>query len=333
MKRKLVISKTPLRVSFFGGGTDIENYYLKKNGKVISTTIDKYVYVTIKEHGELFRRNFRLNYSKSENKNTLSKIENNIIRETLRIMKIKRPLYISSISDIPDRTGLGSSSSFTVGLIKALYAFEGKKISKKNIAELACKIEINILRNPIGKQDQYAATYGGLNSITFKKKGVFINPLKYKKNFIKMIFNNSILVFSGNTRSASKILKDQKRNHNLNLSNLNDLKDISEKFLKLSKKDLTINNFSKLLKNNWDIKKKLSKKINSRKIENLIKICNENGALAVKLLGAGGGGFIFVLIKKNNINLIKKKIKNFEFVSCKYEPIGSSIILEEKKWY
>ena len=174
MKRKLVISKTPLRVSFFGGGTDIENYYLKKNGKVISTTIDKYVYVTIKEHGELFRRNFRLNYSKSENKNTLSKIENNIIRETLRIMKIKRPLYISSISDIPDRTGLGSSSSFTVGLIKALYAFEGKKISKKNIAELACKIEINILRNPIGKQDQYAATYGGLNSITFKKKGVYL---------------------------------------------------------------------------------------------------------------------------------------------------------------
>ena len=331
MKRKLVVSKTPLRVSFFGGGTDIENFYSKKNGKVISTTIDKYVYVTVKEHAELFRRNFRLNYSKSENKNSLNKIENNIIRETLRIMKIKRPIYISSISDIPDRTGLGSSSSFTVGLIKALYAFEGRKISKKKIAQLACKIEIDILRNPIGKQDQYAATYGGLNALTFKKNGVFINPLKQKNNFIKKVLNNSLLIFSGNTRSASKILKDQKKNHNLNLLKLNDLKNISEKFLKFSKKDLNFNNFAKLLKNNWELKKKLSKKINSRKIENLINICNQNGALAVKLLGAGGGGFIFALFEKNNISLIKKKFKNFEFVSLQYEPNGSSIILEEKK--
>ena len=210
MQKKLVISKTPLRVSFFGGGTDIKNFYSKQKGKVISTTIDKYVYVTVKEHGELFRRNFRLNYSKSENKNKLSKIENNIIRETLREIKIKRPIYISSISDVPYRTGLGSSSSFAVGLINALLAFEGRNITKKKIAELACKIEINVLKNPIGKQDQYAATFGGFNLITFNKNSVLVNPLKEKKNFIKMVFDNSVLIYTGNTRSASKILKDQK---------------------------------------------------------------------------------------------------------------------------
>lgn len=331
MQGKLVISKTPLRVSFFGGGTDIKNFYSKRKGKVISTTIDKYVYVTVKEHGELFRRKFRLNYSKSENKNKLNKIENNIIRETLREMKIKRPIYISSISDVPYRTGLGSSSSFTVGLINALSAFEGRNITKKKIAELACKIEINVLKNPIGKQDQYAATFGGFNLITFNKNSVLVNPLKEKKNFIKMVFDNSVLIYTGNTRSASKILKDQKNNYNSNLLKLNLLKNISEKFLKLSNKNLTLENFSNLLNKNWEIKKELSKKINSRKIEKIINLCYKNNALAVKLLGAGGGGFVFALIKKKNINSLKKKMKKYEFVNLRFEPKGSLITLEEKK--
>ena len=146
-----------------------------------------------------------------------------------------------------------------------------------------------------------------------------------------MLFDNSVLIYTGNTRSASKILKDQKNNYNSNLLKLNLLKNISEKFLKLNNKNLTLENFSNLLNKNWEIKKKLSKKINSRKIEKIINLCYKNNALAVKLLGAGGGGFIFSLIKKKNINSLKKKMNKYEFVNLRFEPKGSLITLEEKK--
>jgi D-glycero-alpha-D-manno-heptose-7-phosphate kinase len=212
MKKKIVVTRTPLRISFFGGGTDISSFYKKYSGDIFSTTINKYIYVTVKEHGKIFSEKYRLNYSISERKKKINDIKNNIIKETIRHLKIHRPLYISSVGDLPSKSGLGSSSSFTVGLIKALYEFESKKISKKELAELACKIEIDILKNPIGKQDQYAAAFGGLNHIAFfKNSGVKVN---YKKNyikFIKKIFDNSLLLYTGITRKASDILAAQKK--------------------------------------------------------------------------------------------------------------------------
>ena len=178
---KTIITRTPLRISFFGGGSDIKKFYSKKRGMVISSTIDKFIYVTIKKHGKTFDEKYRLNYQKSENVNNVNNIKNNIIRESLKYLKITEPLYISTIADIPSMSGLGSSSSFTVGLLKGLFALKNKKISKKKLAELACKIEIDLLKSPIGKQDQYAAAYGGINKFVFYKKNVQVYSLK-KKN-------------------------------------------------------------------------------------------------------------------------------------------------------
>ena len=198
-------------MSFFGGGTDLEYYSKLSEGKVISTAINKYVYVIVRRHSSFYKTNFRLNYSISENQNSLSKIKNKIIKECLKFMSIKGPIYISTFSDIPDRSGLGSSSSFTVGLLNALYAYKGISVSQKKLAEEAYFIETKKLKNPIGRQDQYAAAIGGLNYIRFKKNNkVSIKKLRDKK--LKRIINDKmILVWTKIRRENSKILKSQKK--------------------------------------------------------------------------------------------------------------------------
>ena len=206
-KVDLVTTKTPLRVSFLGGGTDIKNFYGKFGGSVLSSAIDKYVYVTVKRHSPCFKEKFRLNYSKSETGNSLSKIQNNIVRECIKLVKINFPIYISTVGDVPTGSGLGGSSSFTVGLLNALYAIQGKKIKKKRLFEDACRIEIEILKEPIGKQDQVPAVYGGLNFISFKKNSfVKIDNIKEKKIY-NNLFKNSLLIWTRDTRSASEVLK------------------------------------------------------------------------------------------------------------------------------
>ena len=169
---KLVVTKTPLRVSIFGGGTDAKFFYKYENGKVISLTINKFIYVKIKTMNNFFKEKYRLNYSSVERTNKLSSISNEIIRECIKYTGIKQKLYISTISDIPDKSGLGSSSAFTVGLLNGLYCLMNKKVSKKRLAEISAKIEINALKKNIGKQDHYSAAYGGMNHFIFKKNEV-----------------------------------------------------------------------------------------------------------------------------------------------------------------
>ena len=202
---KTVITRTPLRISFFGGGSDIKKFYIKNKGLVISSAINKFIYVTIKKHGKTFDERFRLNYQKSENIDKVKDIKNNIIRESLKYLNIDEPLYISTIADIPSMSGLGSSSAFTVGLLKGLFALKNKKINKKKLAELACKIEIDVLKSPIGKQDQYAAAYGGVNRFIFTKENVSILPLE-KKIKPEKLFKNLQLFFTGIYRSSYKVL-------------------------------------------------------------------------------------------------------------------------------
>lgn len=332
MYQKIVISRTPLRVSFLGGGTDISNFYKKYSGLVISATINKYIYVTVKEHGKLFFRNFRLNYSKSENKNKLSTIQNDIIRETLKIIKIKKPLYISSISDIPANSGLGSSSAFTVGLIKALYKFKNTKISNKEIAKLACKIEINKAKSPIGKQDQYSTAIGGFNVLRFNKNSkVVINKFKDKK-FIKNVFKNSVFIWSGKARKANPVLMDQNNRFNLNKKNLINIKNLANNFItKFKNKNLSLIEFANLVDMSWKLKINLSKKIYSNKIKKIYIKAMQNGCLGGKLLGAGGGGFLFLIINKNKIEKFIKQMKVYDkklqIMQFQYHAAGSKILL------
>lgn len=332
MYKKIVTTRTPLRVSFLGGGTDIPIFYKKKNGIVISSSIDKFVYVTVKRHGPLFFKNYRLNYSRTENKNKLGDIENNIIRETLKLIKINKPIYISSISDVPAHTGLGSSSAFTVGLIKALYEFKNKKISNLEVAKLACKIEINKVKSPIGKQDQYATAIGGFNCIYFSKN----SNVKVKKitkiNIIKNIFNNSFFVWIGGLRKTNDILKDQNSRLRINLKNLTTLKNLTSYLYKQIKNDnFTITEFAELLNASWQIKKNLSKKINSNMITKIYNLAIKNGALGGKLLGAGAGGFLFLVVKKKESLKFYKKMctnnKNLRIMRYKYYEKGTEVVM------
>jgi D-glycero-alpha-D-manno-heptose-7-phosphate kinase len=335
MYKKIVMTRTPMRISFLGGGTDISNFYKKNSGIVLSTAINKFIYVTVKEHGPLFFRNYRLNYSKTENKNKLSSIQNDIIRETLKITNIKKPLYISSISDLPSNSGLASSSAFTVGLVKALHEFKNEKITNLEAAKLACEIEINKVKSPIGKQDQYATAIGGFNVLNFKKDSTVIVKKIKKEKIIKEIFDNSVLIWVGGSRKANKILKDQNSRLKINKEKLNLIRKFAVNLESMIKKNyFSIKDFGNLINKSWNLKKNLSKKIVNNRITKIYNFAIENGSLGGKLLGAGGGGFLYMVVKKKDIMRFKKKInlydKKIRFMDCNYYEKGTEILISIK---
>jgi len=324
----LVITKTPLRVSFLGGGTDFEYFYKKYEGSVVSAAINKYVYVTVKRHAPHFGEKFRLNYSESETTQNLGKIKNNIIRECIKIAKINYPIYISTVADIPAGSGLGGSSSFTVGLLKALYALEGKKITNKKLFALACKIEIDILKEPIGKQDQLAAIYGGINYIKFKRNNkILVKKIKTKKK----IFNNMRLYWTGSSRNASLVLRDQKKNLIKNIENLKNIKKIADNFYNHAKRKgvIDVKKLGKLIYESWLQKIKLSKKIQNIKATKVIKSSMNANFYGAKLLGAGGSGFVLLVSNSLNLKLFQKKFKNIKLENVQLSEKGSTIICSE----
>ena len=319
-KKSFILTKTPLRVSFFGGGTDLPNFFNRFYGHVISSSINSYVYTAIKSHDGLFGEDYRLNYSKTEHvKGSLINIDNNIIRSCLKYLKIKERMNITISTDIPSFSGLGSSSSIIVGLLKALYVYKNKKISTQKLAETACKIEIDILKNPIGKQDQYAAAFGGFKSYKFFKKNRVI--VKNQNNsVVKKIFKNSLFVWVGNFKQTSKILKDQNKLISRRINYYKELINLVEKSEKvLNKEKFKIEKFAYLLNKNWLLKKKLSKNISNKKIDNLYSKCLKNGAMGGKILGAGSGGFLLLIVKKR----CRKKLNNFLKLKKIYSFSGS----------
>ena len=316
MKNKVIISKTPLRVSFVGGGTDMPYFYKKYSGATISCAIDRYIYVTVKFHNNYLEK-YRLNYSETENTNSLNKIKNLRIKGVIKMLKINKPLYINTFADIPANSGLGSSSSFTVGLIKALSELNNKKLSKKQIAEMAFKIESNITHNSIGKQDHYIASFGGINFIKYDKKEVKIFPINVSKKKLNLFFKRMILIWTGKNRSAVDVLNDQKSNIKKNIYYLREINKYTLEFKKeILKKNLNIKKLFKIIGQTWEIKKKLSNLITNKNIEQLFTKLKKNGAQIGKLLGAGNGGFILIhanskVRKKFMNNFVKKK--SFDF--------------------
>ena len=325
-KNFYIITKTPLRVSFFGGGTDIPKFYNKIYGEVISTTINRYVYVSIKSHDQLFKDDFRLNYSITEHVNGLKNIKNNLIRSCMQYLNIKQRMEINISSDIPASSGLGASSSILVGLLKALHIYKNKKITKKELAEMASKIEINILKNPIGKQDQYAATFGGFRSYKFFR-GNKVEVKELKSNSLKNIFNNSVFIWIGNFKESKIILNQQmkeipnKIKHYKNLLSL-----VSFSKLLIQKKGFNLKQFGELLNKNWLLKKQLSNNITNSKIDKLYADCLKIGALGGKVLGAGSGGFLFLVIKKDKKKKLIQKLKSKKIYSFLNSTKGVEVI-------
>jgi len=323
----MIISRSPLRISLGGGGTDLPSYYKKFGGYLIAGSINKYIYISL---AETFNKKFILKYSKNEEVKNINNIKHPIFRETLRYLKIKTPLNISSHADIPAGTGLGSSGCFTVSLIKALSCFASIKITNKQIAEFASEIEINILKEPVGKQDQYTAAYGGINEYFFYKNGfVEVQKLKIKNDIIKKLQKNLVIYFTGYSRKSSKILVTQNNqtisHNNIMIKNLHEVKELAYDFKRyLLKGDL--DSFGNLMDIHWELKKKRSKFMTNRKINYIYDFARSHGALGGKLVGAGGGGFL--IFYTNNPLYLKKKLssKRLSNVDFKFDFEGTKII-------
>jgi D-glycero-alpha-D-manno-heptose-7-phosphate kinase len=293
----LIIARSPLRISLGGGGTDLPSYYREHEGFLIAAAIDKYVYVTINRP---FNEGIYLKYSEIEHVKTVDEVSHNIIREALKLENLNTPqVEISSIADLPSGTGLGSSGSFTTALLKALYAYRHRHINPEELAELACSIEIDRLQEPIGKQDQYIASVGGITCFAFHKdNSVTFAPLKISRETFHALEDNLLLFFTGFSRSASEILKDQhvksQKNDTDMLNNLHFVKEIGY----LSKDALESGNtdkFGELMHQHWEHKKKRSGGMSNQNIDTWYETALKNGAIGGKVVGAGGGGFLMFM--------------------------------------
>ena len=293
----MIIARSPLRISLGGGGTDLPSYYHEHEGFLIAAAIDKYVYVTINRP---FNEGIYLKYSEIEHVKTVDEVSHNIIREALKLENLNTPqVEISSIADLPSGTGLGSSGSFTTALLKALYAYRHRHINPEELAELACAIEIDRLKEPIGKQDQYIASVGGITCFAFHKdNSVTFAPLKISRETFNKLEDNLLLFFTGFSRSASEILKDQHIKSQKNdvdmLNNLHFVKEIGY----LSKDALESGNtdkFGELMHQHWEHKKKRSGGMSNQDIDAWYETALKNGAIGGKVVGAGGGGFLMFM--------------------------------------
>lgn len=324
----MIISKTPFRISFFGGGTDLKDYYKNNYGAVVSTTIDKYIYITVNKR---FEDSIRVSYSKTEIVDSVDEIQHPIVRNAMKLVGIHGGIEITSIADIPAKTGLGSSSTFTVGLLNALYAYKGIYVSAERLASEACKIEIEMLGEPIGKQDQYAAAYGGLNYIQFNSDdSVFVEPIICSKETKKYLNNNLMLFYTGMTRSTGEILEDQKKNTVSKYEVLTNMRDMSKSFKNIISCGKDLNSIGKLLGDAWNLKKQMSNRISNGVIDEYYEKALVNGALGGKILGAGGGGFLLLYCEPNNQEKLRNALNELSYIPAKFEVQGSKIIFVEQ---
>ena len=322
----MIITRTPFRISFAGGGTDLKAYYAKEEGKVISTSIDKYIYVVIKRQIGIVEHKYRINWSKVEFKSSINDIEHPIVREALRLFGIDFPIEITTFTDIPGQTGLGSSSAFAVGLVHALHALKGEMVSKNTIAATAANIEVDILGRSMGKQDHYASAYGNLNTFTFNKDGtVNVEPVLYRPEVRDIIEKNLNLFYLKSKRNASKILEVQEQNTPQIFNNLTELKRFVDPLREIFSSGLDINNFGELLHQSWLIKKDLTDVISSIEIDTYYQKALDNGALGGKLLGAGGGGFLLLYVEEQNQQAVVDALSNLYHLNVGFDQGGTRI--------
>jgi D-glycero-alpha-D-manno-heptose-7-phosphate kinase len=322
----MIITKTPFRISFVGGGSDLEAFYSKSQGAVLSTTINKYMYIS--SHAFFEADKIRTKYSQTETVSHVDELKHPILKTCLKKFNIQGGIEISSIADIPGGTGMGSSSSFTVGLLNNLSAVTHQFASKEQLAAGACEIEIDLLKEPIGKQDQYAAAYGGLNVIEFKENGhVSVSPVILQRELLGALEQNLCLYYVGNQRSASSILSEQKKNTAASdkFTTLQNMVGLVYE-LRTALMQGNLDDFGRLMHENWLMKQSLASGISNPLIDELYEAALANGALGGKLLGAGGGGFMLFYCpkeKQQKLDEALHKVRRFPFA---FEQDGSKII-------
>lgn len=328
----MIISKTPYRISFFGGGSDYAEWYTRENGEVISTTIDKFIYLSLRELPNFWSHKYRVCWSRIEQVKTISQIKHKVVREVLKKYKLNEGLEIHYDGDLPARSGMGSSSTFVVGLLNTIYCYKKKPISVRDLAIESINFEKKILKENVGSQDQVAAAYGGFNNIKFNKKNIFqVKKINLNKNYLNNLNNNLYLVYTGLSRYSDSISSTYIKNvSNLKKTQIKKILDsvnIGKKIFKNNQLD----EFGDLLNETWTAKKELSKAISNKKIDWIYDKGLKSGAIGGKLLGAGGGGFILFYVPQKFKDKFKNKMNKYTIIPFRFSNEGSSIILNKNR--
>jgi D-glycero-alpha-D-manno-heptose-7-phosphate kinase len=325
----MIITQTPLRISFAGGGTDLASYYAAREGFVVSTAIDKFAYVIVKER---FDDLIYLNTMKKEIREDVSEIEHELIREAMRMTGVTKGVEVTLLSDIPsDGAGLGSSSSFTVGLLNAFYMYRGEQVTAERLASEACEIEIERLGKPIGKQDQYIAAYGGLRSFRFcRDEQVEVQRLRVDNKQLRELDSRLHLFFTGRTRKADVILSKQKANTADRSAELDGIKQLAFDLVPSLERG-EFDRLGELLHQNWELKRKLAAGISDDAIDGMYALARSHGALGGKICGAGGGGFLLVYCPLERQERLEKGLGEYRGMPFRLEPDGSKVIFNYRR--
>jgi D-glycero-alpha-D-manno-heptose-7-phosphate kinase len=320
----MIVVRTPLRLSFFGGGTDFAEYYRRQGGAVVSTAIDKYIYVIVKER---FDDKIYVNYSQKEIVDRLDDLKHELVREAMRITGLRQGIEITTLADVPSAgTGLGSSSSVTVGVLQALYTCQGRIVESEALARLACEIEIQRCGKPIGKQDQYIAAYGGMRLIRFRPDdNVEAEPLGLEAGFSQRLNRNLLLFYTNTTRAASSVLAEQQSNIPARLQHLDALQDIALRGADCLRR-CDLDEFGRLLHENWELKKNLASGVSNAALDALYATAREAGATGGKIAGAGGGGFLLLYCPLDKQDAVRDALGHLRELPFAFERDGSRVI-------
>jgi len=324
----LIITRTPLRISFFGGGTDYPVYYRKHGGKILSTTISKYNYLTVRELPPFFDHKYRIRYFKSEYKNLIEEIDHPSVRECLKFLDYSKGIELVHTGDVPAMSGLGSSSAFSVGMLHSLYALKGEFVTKRKLALEAIDIEQNRIGESVGSQDQVAAAFGGLNIIEFMKNGqINVTPVTISSQRIKDLEKSIVIFFTGISRSASEIAQTQILESENKTKELDLMKDMVDEAVGiLYSKQRNLDDFGHLLNESWQLKRSITQKISNDFIDSVYERGIKAGAIGGKLLGAGGGGFIAFYVNERKRKRLIEQMSDLLHVPFHFDQMGSHII-------
>ena len=323
----MIISRTPYRISFFGGGTDYPAWYLKHGGAVLATTIDKYCYITCRYLPPFFEHKTRVVYSKVESCKSNEEIAHPSVREVLRYLNIDRGVEIHHDGDLPARSGMGSSSSFTVGLLHAFYALKGQMASKTQLATESIHIEQEILKETVGSQDQMSAAHGGFNVIGFSQGGgISVRPMTISRKRIEELNSHLMLFYTGIIRTASNIAESYVNNIENGKRQFCIMNDLLKESISVLNKGKDISEFGELLHEAWQAKRSLSKKVSNSNVDEIYKTARSLGAIGGKLTGAGGGGFMLLFVPPEKQMKVREKLNGLIYVPFKFETYGSQII-------
>ena len=324
----MIITRTPFRISFFGGGTDYPAWAEKHGGSVVATAINKYCYITCRHLPPFFEHKHRIVYSKIENVVEPSEIQHPAVRAVLMNTDCSRGFEIHHDGDLPARSGLGSSSSFTVGLLNALKALEGRHISHEELAKLAIHIEQNVIRESVGSQDQISAAYGGFNRIEFPAGGGFrVDPVVLPRERLDAFQDHLMLFFTGLSRFASEIAKSKIENLDQRHAELVRMREMTDEGIALLQSDGPLEAFGELLDQGWQYKRRLSDKVSTIEVDHIYDEARSAGAIGGKLLGAGGGGFMLFLVRPADQARVRERLQRLVHVPFRFEQSGSRVVL------